>query len=313
MIAALTAEIAPAPGVLVGPGDDAAVVAVDGPVVTSVDLLVEGVHFRRDWCSGHDVGRKAVAVNVADVEAMGGRSLGVLVGLAAPPELPAEWALDLAAGVREECAAAGVSWLGGDLTRGRDVTVAVTVLGTLEGRSPVRRDGARPGQVVALIGRTGWAGAGLAVLGRGFRSPRAVVEAYRVPAVPFGQGAAAARAGATAMIDISDGLLADLARVATASRVAIDLHLAAFAVPDPLQAVAAATGKSPYDFLLRGGEDHALAACFADANAVPEGWSVVGTVSVPATGADPAVTVDGAVPEGPGGWDHFGGARGSVP
>ncbi|MFP5283678.1 MAG: thiamine-phosphate kinase [Actinomycetes bacterium] len=309
LIAALTADLPIEPAVLVGPGDDAAVVKVDGPVVTSVDLLVEGVHFRRDWCSGADVGRKAVAVNVADLEAMGARATALVVGFCAPPDLPEAWALDLAAGLRAECAAAGVAWVGGDVTRGRDITIAVTVFGSLEGRAPVRRRGAVAGQVLALRGRLGWAAAGHRVLGRGFRSPRAVVEAYRVPQVPSGEGAVAAAAGATAMIDISDGLVADLGHVAVASGVDLRVETAAFEVPEPLRAVAAATGTSPYDLVLTGGEDHALAATFADADAVPDGWRVVGRVEACAPGSGPAVWVDDARAEGAGGWDHFGGGR----
>lgn len=309
LIAALTSELPSDPAVLVGPGDDAAVLTVEGPVVTSIDVLVEGVHFRRDWGSGRDAGRKAVAVNVADIEAMGGRALGLVVGFSAPPELPAAWALDLGAGVREECAAAQVAWLGGDLTRARDVTVSVTVLGTLEGRPPVRRSGAAVGQVLAVCGRLGWAAAGLRVLGRGFRSPRAVVEAYRVPQVPYGQGAAAASAGATAMIDISDGLVADLGHIAAASGVDLTVDTATLEVPEPLQAVAAATGVSPYELILTGGEDHALAACFPAAQAAPDGWRIIGEVTACSGDSAPAVLVDGAAVAGRGGWDHFGASR----
>lgn len=304
LIAALTEGAATAPDVLVGIGDDAAVLTVDGAVVTTVDALVEGVHFRRDWSSATDVGRKAVAVNVADLEAMGARPRGIVLAFSAPGELEVRWALDLAAGVHEECAAAGVSLLGGDTTRSRDVTLAVTAIGVLEGRSPVLRSGARPGHVVAVVGRLGWAGAGLLVLGRGFRSPRVLVEAQRVPKVPYGEGAAAAQAGATAMVDVSDGLLADLGHVARASGVAVDVRTEALDIAEPLQAVAAATGADPYRLALTGGEDHALAATFPSSAAVPTGWTVIGEVRE--AGPDgPEVTVDGGPYEGVPGFDHF--------
>ncbi len=309
LIAQITADLPTSPEVLLGPGDDAAVLGIDGPVLTSVDVLVEGVHFRRDWSSATEVGRKAVAVNVADIEAMGGRAVAVVVGLTAPSDLPLAWALELAEGIRTEGDRSGVVLVGGDVTGGRDVTLAVTVFGALDGRAPVRRSGARPGQVVALVGRTGWAAAGMAVLQRGFRSPRAVVEAQRVPAVPYGQGQVAADAGATAMIDVSDGLLADLGHLARASGVTVDLVLDAFEVPDVLQAVAAATGKDPSALLLTGGEDHALVACFPDVGAVPEGWLVIGRTREPGEGEAAGVLVDGSVWEGPAGWDHFGGGR----
>ena len=308
LIAAMTEGVGSGGDVLVGPCDDAAVLRVAESVVTTVDALVEGVHFRRDWSPAREIGRKAVAVNVADLEAMGARPRGVVVALSAPGETEVRWVLELAAGLREEAGRAAVSLLGGDTTRARDVTVVVTALGVLDGRPPVLRSGARPGDVVAVVGRLGWAAAGLAVLGRGFRSPRAVVDAQRVPEVPYGQGVVAARAGATAMIDVSDGLLADLGHVAAASGVSINVHRAALEVPDVLQSVAAATGTDPYTLVLTGGEDHALAATFDVAAAVPPGWRVLGKVA-PAPTDGPAVVVDGVPYEGPGGFDHFAGRR----
>jgi thiamine-monophosphate kinase len=309
LIARITSDLPTSPEILVGPGDDAAVLRVDGPLLTSVDVLVEGVHFRRDWSSAADVGRKSVAVNVADIEAMGGRAFAVVVGLSAPSELPLAWAVELAEGIRDEGERSGVVLVGGDVTRSRDVTIAVTVFGALDGRQPVRRSGAQPDQIVALVGRTGWAAAGMAVLQRGFRSPRAVVEAQRVPDVPYGQGIVAADAGATAMIDISDGLLADLGHLARASGITIDLDLSAFEVPDVLQAVAAATGKDAYALLLTGGEDHALAACFPESADVPQGWRVIGRTRAVGADEEAEVLVDGSVWEGSAGWDHFGGSR----
>ena len=305
LIEALVSDLPGGVDVLIGPGDDAAVLALTGPVLTSVDVLVEGVHFRRDWSEARDVGRRAAAANVADIEAMGGRAVALLVGFSAPGELPVSWVLGLAAGLKEEAATAGVALVGGDVTRARDVTVSVTVLGVLDGRQPVRRDGAQPGDVVALAGRVGWAAAGQAVLSRGFRSPRLVVEAYRVPQVPYGAGATAAEAGAHAMIDVSDGLLADLGHVAKASGVVIDVDRDAFEVPDPLQAVAAATGADPYQLILTGGDDHALAATFGSADAVPDGWRIVGTVRAPGEDEAPVVLADGAPWEPAAGFDHF--------
>ncbi len=193
----------------------------------------------------------------------------------------------------------GASVVGGDVTRAEEVVIAVTVLGACT-QAPVLRSGARPGDVLALCGRLGWAAGGLAVLGRGFRSPRVLVEAYRRPEPPYDAGRVAAEAGATAMIDISDGLLADAGHVAAHSGVAIDVHTAAFDVPEPLQAVGAALGADPMRFILGGGDDHALLATYSDAASVPEGWSVIGSV-----GEGEGVTVDGAVYEGPTGWTHF--------
>ncbi len=309
LIETVTADLEADPAVLVGPGDDAALLDVVGPVLASVDVLVENVHFRRSWSDAEHVGHKAIAVNVADIEAMGGRAVAVTVGFSAPGDLPTAWLREFSTGLRAECAAAGVRLVGGDITAARDITVCVSVLGVLDGRSAVLRSGAGPDQVVALAGRTGWAAAGLVVLGRGFRSPRAVVDAYRIPQISYGAGAAAATAGATAMIDVSDGLIADLGHVARASGVIIDLELAAFAVPEPLQAVSAATGTDPHTLILTGGEDHALAACFPDREGVPDGWVIIGTTRTVDADSEPGVLVDGQPWDGSPGWSHFRSSR----
>src|SRR5206468_12816143 len=133
------------------------------------------------------------------------------------------------------------------------LVVAVTALGSVAG-DPVRRSGARPGDVVAIAGRQGWAAGGLAVLARGFRSPRTLVDAYRRPEPPYDAGPQGAAAGATAMIDISDGLLAEARHLAEASGVAIDVRREAFDVADPLRAVGAAVGADPLEFVLGGGD-----------------------------------------------------------
>ncbi|MEV1147621.1 AIR synthase-related protein, partial [Micromonospora sp. NPDC049799] len=148
-------------------------------------------------------------------------------------------------------------------------------------------------------GRTGYAAAGLTVLSRGFRTPRVLVEAYRRPEVPYAAGPQAAEAGATAMIDVSDGLLADLGHVAKASGVGIDVRRDAFEVPRQMRDAAQALGVDPYAWILAGGDDHALAATFPP-TALPEGWRSIGTVT-----AGSGVTVDGRPWEGPAGWDHF--------
>ncbi|WP_395658378.1 thiamine-phosphate kinase [Nocardioides sp.] len=286
--------------VLVGPGDDAAVLRVrTGHVVVSTDLVVEGRHFRREWASAEDVGHRAAAQNLSDVNAMGGRATFLTIGLAAPGDLPAQWALDLARGFVAECDLVGASVVGGDLTRADQVVIAVTVLGACT-EAPVLRSGARPGDVLAMTGRQGWAAGGLAVLGRGFRSPRVLVEAYRRPEPPYAAGPVAAEAGATAMIDVSDGLLADAGHIAAGSGVAIDVHAAAFEVPEPLHAVGAALNADPLQFVLGGGDDHALLATFEDVASVPAGWAVIGEV-----GTGEGVTVDGAAYDGPTGWTHF--------
>lgn len=302
LIADLVAVFPQGEHVLVGPGDDAAVLRIrHGHVVVSTDLMVEGRHFRRDWASAEDVGHRAAAQNLSDINAMGGRAHSLTLGLAAPADLPVRWALDFARGFADECALVGASIVGGDLTQAGEIVIAVTVIGACT-QSPVVRSGAGVGDVLALTGRQGWAAGGLAVLGRGFRSPRVLVDAYRRPRPPYDAGPVAADSGATSMIDISDGLLAEARHLATDSGVAIDVRSGAFEVPEPLVALAAATNTDPVRLILGGGDDHALLATFPDLSAVPSGWTVIGAVLA---GEPGVVTVDGAAYDGPTGWTHF--------
>jgi thiamine-monophosphate kinase len=303
-ISELVAAVAPGEDVLVGPGDDAAVLRVrKGHVVVSTDVMVEGRHFRRDWADAADVGARAAAQNLSDINAMGGRAQWLTVGLAAPADLPAQWALDFTRGFAEECAKVGAGLVGGDVSRADQVMVSITAIGACP-VSPVLRSGAAAGDVLAICGRQGWAAGGLAVLGRGFRSPRVLVEAYRRPQPPYAAGPIAAEAGASAMVDVSDGLLAEAGHVAAASGVSIDVTTSAFDVPEPLLAVGQATGADPLQFILGGGDDHALLATFPTDVALPEGWTRIGSVG-PVTGEGPVVTVDGAPYDGPTGWSHF--------
>jgi thiamine-monophosphate kinase len=300
LVDALGERFAQGEHVLIGPGDDAAVVAVpDNRVVVSTDLLVDTRHFRRDWASALDIGHKAAAQNLSDINAMGGRATALTVGLAAPADLPVAWALELADGIAAEAALVGACVVGGDLTSADQLMIAVTVLGSVDGE-PVRRSGACPGDVVAIAGRQGWAAGGLAVLARGFRSPRKLVDAYRRPEPPYAAGAEALGLGATSMIDVSDGLVADVGHVARASGVAVDIETTAFELAEPLQAVGAALGADPLRFILGGGDDHALVATFPAGTALPATWTRIGTVS-----SGEGVTVDGAAYEGPAGHTHF--------
>lgn len=294
----------PAP-VLVGPGDDAAVLAMaDGRVAVSTDMLVESRHFRLDWSTPHDVGRKAIAQNAADIEAMGGRPSGYVVGFGAPPATPARHAEQLTDGMWDEAAKTGAGIVGGDLVSSPHWVVSVTVLGDLGGRAPVRRDGARVGAVVAVVGELGRSAAGFHLWHNGFDGFSEGFEELRrrhlVPVPPYGQGRVAADAGAVAMTDVSDGLLADLGHIATASGVAIDVSPAGLAADyDALARVGAEVGADPWAWVLGGGEDHALVACFA--GPLPAGWREIGTVS-----DGPAqVLVDGRPWAGSAGWESF--------
>ncbi|MCG5214476.1 thiamine-phosphate kinase [Streptosporangium sp. KLBMP 9127] len=295
--------------VLLGPGDDAALVsAPDGRVVVTTDLLLEGRHFRRDWSSGYDIGRKAAAQNLSDIVAMGAGPTGLVVGLGLPVDLATAWLDALTDGFRDECALVGASVVGGDIARSEQIVLGVTALGDLAGRPPVTRSGARPGHVVALTGRLGHAAAGLALLqsGRdlsGSSFAGELVGAHQRPCPPYPEGVRAAELGATAMLDVSDGLVQDLAHVAKASGVAISLDPRALVPEDSLRAAAGFLGADPLDWMLTGGDDHALVATFPQGGALPPEWRVVGEV-LPGDGGVAAVTVQGrAVRRG--GWDHF--------
>jgi thiamine-monophosphate kinase len=226
LIAAFAARLPRGERTLVGIGDDAAVLAMpDGRVVASVDLLVEGQHFRRDWSGPREIGGKAAAQNLADIAAMGAAPTALLVGLAMRADESVDWVQDLMSGMAQECSAAGATVAGGDLTGAGTgaVMIAVTALGDLAGRAPVTRSGARPGDVLAVTGVLGHSAAGLALLAAGLAEPTSLLRAHRWPQPPYQAGPEAATLGATSMIDVSDGLVADAGHLAQASGVLIDI------------------------------------------------------------------------------------------
>jgi thiamine-monophosphate kinase len=302
LIDRITSGLAQDPRVPVGPGDDAAVVSFgSSPVAVTCDVLVEGRHFRRDWSTAVDVGRKAASASLADIAAMGGTTTALVVGFAAPADLPSVWAVECTAGLTAEAASAGAVLVGGDVVEAPVIMLSVTALGDLGGRPPVLRSGARPGDLVAVAGRLGWSAAGLALLTRGFRSPKALVNAHRFPEPPYDCGPRAALGGATSMIDVSDGLIADAGHVAEASGVQIDLLTEGWTIPDDLASAASAFHMDPRDWMLTGGEDHALLATFPGDAELPEGFVLVGTV----VAGQAQVTVDGRPVDAPGGFAHF--------
>lgn len=287
--------------VVLGPGDDAAVVsASDGRTVVSTDVLVQDQHFRLDWSTPGDVGRKAIAQNAADVEAMGARATAFVVGFAAPGDTPWAQVDALVDGMWDEAQRIGAGIVGGDLVSCPQWVVSVTVLGDLDGRAPVLRSGAKAGSVIAVVGELGRSAAGYALWHNRIDGFDELRRRHVVPQPPYGEGLAAAAAGAQAMIDVSDGLIADLRHVAEASEVGIDLSTAALAADHrALTAAAAAVGADPWPWVLSGGEDHALAACFA--GPAPAGWRVIGRV----LDGPARVLVDGAEWRGYPGWQSF--------
>jgi len=332
LIAAIAARLPRGARTVVGIGDDAAVLATpDGRVVATTDLLVEARHFRRDWSGAADIGGKAAARNLADVAAMGATPVALLVGLATPADVPVAWAQDLVSGIVAECARTGATLVGGDVSSADTIMLAATALGDLAGREPVTRAGARPGDLLAVTGVLGHSAAGLALLAAGLAEPAALVTAYRWPRPPYQAGPEAAALGATSMIDVSDGLVADTGHVAEASGVLIDIDTARLAPGSDLLAAAARLGGSappgragpadepgpadlarpvdpaepaglarPLIWMLTGGEDHALAATFSPATVLPAHWTVIGQVR-----QGRGVRVDGQMFLGRPGWDHF--------
>ncbi len=286
--------------VTVGPGDDAAVLALaGGGLVATTDAVVRGRDWRDEWSTGEDVGAKVAAQNLADVAAMGARPVGLLVTLVMSTSTEVAWVLDLARGL----ATATCPVIGGDLSSAPEgvLVVSVTALGSLDGGAPVLRSGARIGDLVTVAGSLGLSGAGLHLLeaGRPEAYPEAVAV-HRRPRPPLALGPVAAAAGATSMVDLSDGLLRDASRVASASGVRLDLSAAALA-GDVGRLVPVLGAELALDCVLGGGEEHSLLATFPAGSAVPEGFRVVGAVQ-----AGTGVALDG-VPQQPRGWDHFGG------
>lgn len=288
--------------VLVGPGDDTAYLRCEGGVLATTDAMVRGADWRDEWSTGRDVGRKSVAQNVADIASMGGRTTGVLVTLAMHADTTVHWVLDLAAGIAEGAGLAGAAVVGGDLSSASCgvVMVSITALGTTEGRAPVLRSGARPGDVVAVAGTLGRSDAGWALLkqGRAGEAPD-IVASHLIPTPPIEQGPVAARHGATSMIDLSDGLVRDAGRVARASGVAIDLDRAL--LRPHVEALVSTVGQAQaWSSVLTGGEEHSLAATFPPGELPPQ-WRPIGLVR-PGDG----VFLDGRLQKA-GGWDHFAG------
>jgi thiamine-monophosphate kinase len=293
---------APPLGVEVGIGDDAALLTCpDGRVVATTDVLLEGNHFRLDWSSPYEIGRRAAAANMADVAAMGGRATALLIGLVAPPDLAVADAEAIADGLRDEAALVGAAVIGGDSVAGDRLTLAVTALGDLGGRRPVLRSGAAVGDQVVLAGRLGWSAAGLALLQAGVRDGL-LVAAHRVPQPPYELGPVLADAGATAMCDVSDGLVADLGHIAAASGKRIGIRSA-----DLAGEVVEGRALTEHE-VLGGGEDHALVATLPPDAVVPDGCRIIGSVVADEV-AGLVIDLDSGNKLDVSGWDHFGTGR----
>ncbi|WP_026460894.1 thiamine-phosphate kinase [Schaalia suimastitidis] len=301
---------------LIGSGDDCAMIAApEGHFVVTTDVLVEGRHFRTDWSRAFDIGQRAAAQNLADIAAMGARTSALVVSLVLPSDTQVEWIVDLVAGFGARTAKAGAEVVGGDLSGGQSLTIAVTAMGYCPG--PVlTRGGAHVGDTIAVAGTLGLSAAGLALLSGGYIDAREhtiddddlapCLAIYRAPEPPLDCGVQAAQAGASAMMDISDGLLIDAARMGKASGVCMAIDSALLRGDlTRLAAASALTGVAARQWVLGGGEDHALLATFPPSCVLPEGFRPIGIVREYAGGQTPRVLIDGAEPEQAMGWDHF--------
>lgn len=300
---------------ILGIGDDCAQVAApEGSFIVTTDIIVEDEHFHRSWSNPEQIGARIAAQNLADIAGMGGRASALVVTLALTPDTDLEWLLALVRGIGDRAREAGAGVVGGDLSRGEKMVLSITAMGWCEGE-PITRSGAKPGDVLAFSGRAGVSNAGLDLLLGKRVDPALRTEAelgvlyepltiYRAPNPPLETGPAAARAGAHAMMDLSDGIARDGGRMARASKVVIELDRAALeAEAARLLEVAAICGVDPMKWVLTGGEDHGMLAAFGPDALLPEGFRVIGSIRAPREGEEPMQLLDGV--EVRGGWDHF--------
>jgi thiamine-monophosphate kinase len=300
-------RLSPSVHAIVGSGDDSAVIVADQSFVVSTDTLIENHDFKLDWSSSFDLGYKAVATNLADIAAMGAKPTALVVALVVPSSTKISWLEGFADGLDAACRqlAPGAGVVGGDLASGEQIVVSVTVHGSMEGRSPVLRSGAKAGDVVAVAGTLGKSSCGLALLQSGnkdlINSYDDWVSYHLRPEPPIQQGVEAAIAGATSMLDVSDGLSQDLIRICKASEVAIELsskELQGFEAM--LELPALGLGVDAKSWVLHGGEDHALVATFPKDAVLPKAFKAIGVV----TSGEAELYLDG-VPLQAKGWDSI--------
>ncbi|MBK0421106.1 thiamine-phosphate kinase [Leucobacter sp. CSA2] len=318
VLARVLARLGHAENALVGPGDDCAVLRSAGDTVVTSDTMIEGPDFRTAWHDGRDLGWKLAATNLSDVAAMGARPTALTVSLAVPRDTPVAFLEAIASGLDAACRALapGCGVVGGDLGTAPVVMAAVTALGDLEGREPVLRTGARPGELLAYAGDLGLAGLGLSLLferaaDEDGRALAGAVDALHAefgvplaaqlaPESPVRLGVAASIAGASAMMDVSDSLSIDAARMAEASGVSIELDSSLLA-----EGFSEQRGVHvPVSAMLTGGEDHGLLAAFPAGAALPAGFRVIGRVAESGASEATRLRLDGA-PLEPSGWDPY--------
>jgi len=285
------------PNLEVGIGDDAAVIRTANRTVITTDMAVEGVHFRLEWSSAFEIGRKITAANLADVFSMGAKPTFLVVAVSLTGNEDLEWIKNLAKGIAFEAHLVGAAVVGGDLAKGAVVTIAITALG--EVADPILRSGAKVGDQIYLSNLSGWSRAGLAILEKGLpiesESAKRAVAAFRAPTLNYAY--AANLAGATAMSDVSDSLMTQAEQMAAASSAQFNLDFNLFqAAADfvELRALSEEIDVSIADLILGGGEDHVFLATGQDLPGL-----LIGNV-----GAGSGLTVLGNE-KAPDTWRHF--------
>lgn len=263
------------PPVRLGSGDDAAIVVPGGATATSVDALIDGVHFRRQWSSPAQIGAKALAVALSDLAAMGAEPGEAYVVLGVPDDIDEDGCLELLDGIAQVAENTGTTLAGGDVTRAPALSLAMTVVGhAASAEDLVTRSGANPGDALVVTGELGGAAAGLLLLERKLQADvpslsgphrcisdgTSAVGRQLEPRARLDAGRALAEAGATAMIDLSDGLGGDARHVAAASGVGLRIEAAALPIEAGVAEAARAAGRDPFDLAASGGEDYELLA-----------------------------------------------------
>ena len=251
------------PNLEVGIGDDAAVIRTSNRTVITTDMAVEGVHFRLEWSSPFEIGRKITAANLADVFSMGAKPTFLVVAVSLTGNEDLEWIRNLAKGIAFEANLVGAAVVGGDLAKGAGITIAISALG--EVADPILRSGAKVGDHIYLSNLPGWSRAGLVILEKGLavesESAKRAVAAFRAPTLNYAYAANLAKA--TAMSDVSDSLMTQAEQMAVASNIKFEIDLKLFEEATDfaeLRALSQEIGISISDLVLGGGEDHVFMA-----------------------------------------------------
>jgi thiamine-monophosphate kinase len=304
------------PRVVRGMGDDAAVVRAGGYAVTSVDMMVDGVHFRVGQLRMNEIGHRAMAAALSDLAAMGAEPAEAYLALGLPSGMELGPVRDLAGGAQELASGFGVAIAGGDVTRADELTVSIAVVGwASDPGALVGRDGAKPGDLVCVTGKLGEAGAGLALIdGRAqLADPedgRALRERHARPTPRLEEGRSLAALGARAMIDLSDGVAADAGHLARRSGVRLEIQLASLPISGAVKEVAAQLGMDAGTLAATAGEDYELCACVPPGartavDTAVEGWhSGVGLTWIGRVLEGPAGLVFGDAPASLSGYEH---------